>query len=52
METNVYEQERTTDKYLYQEGLPALTSLTVCFWVKLNNLDNEAYLFSVAASGR
>ena len=37
MKTNVYEQELTTEKYLYQSGLPKLEALTACFWLKLND---------------
>ena len=53
MKTNVYEQELTSRKFLYQSDLPTLTSLTVCFWLKLINNGNGYYpiIFSVATPG-
>ena len=53
MKTNVYEQELTSGKFLYQSDLPTLTSLTVCFWLKLINNGNGYYpiIFSVATPG-
>ena len=52
--TNVYEQELTTAKYLYQVGLPTLKSLTICFWLKLINNGRDKYpaVVSIAAPGR
>ena len=52
--TNVYEQELTTAKYLYQIGLPSLASLTICFWLKLinNGRNTKPAVVSIAAPGR
>ena len=51
----VYHQERTTSKLLYQSGLPAMSQASLCFWAKLgpNDDDNrhEDWFVSVAGSG-
>ena len=31
----VYNQERTISKYLYQSGLPAMSEMSICFWANL-----------------
>ena len=50
----VYHQERTADKYLYQDGLPAMSEMSLCFWMKLedddDNRDND-YLMSISTLG-
>ena len=50
----VYHQERTIAKYLYQDGLPAMTELSLCFWMKLEEDDDDRdddWLVSIARSG-
>ena len=37
----VYTQERTTTNYLYQHGLPAMSEMSVCFWAKLDQDDDD-----------
>ena len=52
--SGVYHQQSTTDAYLYQKNLPALTSFTVCFWINLhhsNKMKSET-LFSIFVPGR
>ena len=50
----VYHQERTTSKFLYQSGLPAMSQASLCFWAKLTADDDnrrEDWFVSVARSG-
>ena len=37
----VYHQERTNSKYLYAEGLPAMSEMSLCFWIKLEDDDDN-----------
>ena len=49
-----YNQARTTSKYLYQTGLPAMSQMTICFWAKLEADDDnrrEDWLVSIARQG-
>ena len=51
---DVYHQERTTDKYLYEYGLPAMTEMSLCFWMKLEADDDNRtrdWLLSIAWPG-
>ena len=50
----VYHQERNITKYLYQDGLPALTEMSLCFWMKLEVDDDnrtDDWLLSIALPG-
>ena len=50
----VYNQERTVSKYLYQSRLPAMSEMTICFWAKLEEDDDyrlDDYLVSIARGG-
>ena len=50
----VYHQERTTDKYLYQENLPAMSEMSLCFWMRLENDDDNRWhdwLVSISTLG-
>lgn len=53
-EMEVYNQERTIAKYLYQSGLPAMSELTTCFWANLGEDDDNRrsdYIVSIARQG-
>ena len=50
----VYHQERTTKKYLYQSGLPAMSQMSICFWANLGKDDDnrdDDFLLSIANKG-
>ena len=50
----VYHQEKTITKYLYQQDLPAMTEMSLCFWMKLEADDDKRdddWLVSIARSG-
>ena len=54
VEVEVYHQERTVDKYLYQSGLPAMSEMTICFWANLGQDDDnrtDDWLVSIAREG-
>ena len=46
----VYNQELTTTKYLYQSGLPAMSEMSVCFWLNMEDGDDriDDFLVSIA----
>ena len=50
----VYHQERTVSKFLYQSGLPAMSQMSLCFWAKLTADDDnrrEDWFVSIARPG-
>ena len=51
----VYHQEKTTNHYLYQHGLPAMSEMSLCFWMKLEADDDDQrednWLVSIALQG-
>ena len=50
----VYNQERSTSKYLYQSGLPAMSEMTICFWANFGQDDDnrrDDYIVSIARQG-
>ena len=50
----VYHQERTITKYLYQKDLPAMSEMSLCFWMKLEVDDDnrgDDWLVSVSLPG-
>ena len=50
----VYHQERTITKYLYQEDLPEMSEMSLCFWIKLESDDDnrkDDWLVNIAWSG-
>ena len=54
LKAEVYYQERTTKKYLYQSGLPAMSEMTTCFWANLGQDDDKRqddYLISISHRG-
>ena len=54
MELPVYTQAYSTDKYLYQESLPAMTENTMCFWFwsHIKGGDNVRGIVSIATPGK
>ena len=54
IELPVYTQPYSTDKYLYQKDLPAMTENTICFWFwsHIKSGDNFRGIVSVATPGR
>ena len=54
VELPVYTQAYSTDKYLYQKDLPAMTENTVCFWLWRNSASdtNFAGIVSIANPGK
>ena len=51
----VYHQERTISKYLYQDGLPEMSEMSLCFWMKLEADDDDDrkndWLLSISCPG-
>ena len=50
----VHHQAESTDSYLYQENLPAMSELTACFQLKRTNpgLPQDEYFISIALSSQ
>ena len=51
----VYNQERTISKYLYQSGLPAMSEMSICFWANLGQDDDgreNDYIVSIVSIAR
>ena len=50
----MYHQERTISKYLYKDGLPAMSEMSLCFWMKLEADDDNRvgdWLVSISSLG-
>lgn len=51
MSLAVYEQEVTTDKYLYAPELPELTAFTMCMWYDSVSANRAGeFMFNIATS--
>ena len=48
----MYQQQNTTENYLYQSHLPELKEFTICFWIKLDSLgEQKPTIVSIATEG-
>ena len=39
------------DNYVYQESLPPLSAMTMCFWLQSDNFDDKHAVLSIANNG-